>query len=129
MSYKIAIASSDGINIDQHFGEISSLLVFDVNENDGSFSLDCKRDVPFPKDEGAECEESGCSCGKGFTDRITQTVKDCQYFLVAKIGNRPHRFLQENNVNCIEAPFPIEDAVKKLNGYFVKHKSRELHVF
>ena len=39
MAYKIAVASSDGINVDLHFGAAKNLLIFTVAD-DGKFSLE-----------------------------------------------------------------------------------------
>ena len=127
MSYKIAVGTSDQKNVNLHFGEIESVSVFEVNEGDGSYSFLESRKII--RDVEIEACESGCSCGIGFAEKIGKTVSDCTYFLVAKIGPKPHRLLQENNVNCIEAPFPIDAAIGKLNRYFVLHKNRESHVF
>lgn len=127
MSYKIAVGTSDQKNVNLHFGEIESVSVFEVNESDGSYSfLESRKIIREPEKEACE---SGCSCGSNFAVKVGQTVSDCTYFLVAKIGPKPHRLLQENSVNCIEAPFEIEEAVSKLNGYFVSHKKRESHIF
>ncbi|MBQ1628493.1 MAG: hypothetical protein II098_04960 [Treponema sp.] len=127
MSYKIALGSSDGKNINLHFGEIESVSIYEVSESDGSYSfLENRRIKREPEKETCE---SGCSCGNGFVRKVGEAVSDCTYFLVAKIGNKASRLLQENNVNCIEAPFEIEEAVSKLNGYFISHKKRELHIF
>ena len=38
MSYKIALASSDGTNIDVHFGAAGSFLIYEVSD-EGAFSL------------------------------------------------------------------------------------------
>ena len=127
MAYRIAAAASDGKNIDLHFGEIESLSVYEVNETDGSFSFIENRNI-LREPEKEACE-SGCSCGSDFAVKVGQAVSDCTYFLVAKIGPKPHRMLQENNVNCIEAPFSLDEAMTKLNQYFVRHKKRESHVF
>ena len=129
MSYKIALASSDGQTIDLHFGEITKVSVYEVKEEDGSFSFIEDRKIEYTPDPDAQSCEGGCSCGKGFSEKVAQSVKDCTYFLVAKIGNRPSRMLQENNVNCIEAPYSISQAIEKLNRYYVLHKKREEHVF
>ena len=39
MSYKIALGSSDGKNINLHFGEIESVSIYEVSESDGSYSF------------------------------------------------------------------------------------------
>ena len=127
MAYKIAIGTSDKKSVNLHFGEIESVSVYEVNEDDGRYSFLEERKIARAPEKDA-CE-SGCSCGSGFAEKIGKTVSDCTYFLVAKIGPKPHRLLQENNVNCIEAPFPIDAAIGKLNRYFVLHKNRESHVF
>ena len=127
MAYKIAIGTSDGKSVNLHFGEIESVSVYEVNESDGSYSfLEERKITRAPEKE--ECE-SGCSCGSNFAVKVSQTISDCTYFLVAKIGPKPHRLLQENKVNCLEAPFEIEEAVSKLNDYYISHKKRESHIF
>ena len=129
MSYKIAATSSDGKTIDLHFGEVKSVRIYSVNEKNGSFIFDEERKILFSDKIEKEKEETGCSCGRYFVEQISSVVNDCKYLLVAKIGNRPYRFLQENNVNCIEAPFPIEEAIDRVNTYYVAHRERESHIF
>lgn len=127
MAYKIAIGTSDKKNVNLHFGEIESLSVYEVNEDDGSYSfLEERKIIREPEKEACE---SGCSCGSNFAVKVGQAVSDCTYFLVAKIGPKPHRLLQENKVNCLEAPFEIAEAVSKLNDYYISHKKRESHIF
>lgn len=127
MSYKIAVGTSDGERIDLHFGEIESVSVYEVDERTGGCTFLESREIV--REPGSEAGESGCSCGRGFAEGVAAAVGDCAYFLVAKIGNRPHRMLQEGGVNCIEAPFAIAAAAERLNGYFSSHRKRELHVF
>lgn len=129
MTYKIAIATSDKENIDLHFGKVKALAIFEVNEENGTFKLLENRQIDFSSIQKVEKSESGCCCDSGFVTALVQIVKDCTYFLVAKIGNRPYRLLQENNINCIEAPYAISEAINKVNAYYVLHKKREVHVF
>ena len=127
MAYKIAIGTSEKKNVNLHFGEIESVSVYEVNESDGSYSFLEERKIT--RDPEKEKCESGCSCGSNFAVKVGQTIGDCTYFLVSKIGPKPHRLLQENKVNCLEAPFEIEEAVSKLNDYYISHKKRESHIF
>ena len=103
MAYKIAIGTSDKKSVNLHFGEIESVSVYEVNEDDGSYSFLEERKIT--RDPEKEVCESGCSCGSNFAVKVGEVVSDCTYFLVAKIGPKPHRLLQENKVNCLEAPF------------------------
>ncbi|MBQ8679711.1 MAG: hypothetical protein IJ530_08095 [Treponema sp.] len=127
MAYKIAIGTSDKKSVNLHFGEIESVSVYEVNESDGSYSFLEERKISRDP-EKEECE-SGCSCGSNFVVKVGEVVSDCTYFIVAKIGPKPHRLLQENKVNCLEAPFEIEEAVSKLNDYYISHKKRKSHIF
>ena len=129
MTYKIAIATSNNENIDLHFGKIKALAIFEVKEEDGTFKLLENRQIDFSSIPKVEKAESGCCCDSGFVTALVQIVKDCTYFLVAKIGNRPFRLLQENNINCIEAPYAITEAISKVNAYYVLHKKREVFVY
>ena len=67
MSYKVAIASTDGINVDAHFGSASSFLIYEVDA-DGSYENIEKRIVPgtdkdISKDSNIHSKEAGNSCG------------------------------------------------------------------
>ena len=44
--YRIAIASSDGINVDTHFGHAFSFIIADVNEHTGEVTEVGERDEP-----------------------------------------------------------------------------------
>ena len=129
MFYKIAAASSDGKEIDLHFGQLQSLRIYSVNDKDGSFSFDEERTVNRIPEFSKEKIKTGCSCDDSFVRQVASSVTDCVYLLVAKIGNRPFRLLQINNVNCVEAPFPIDEAISKLNSYYLAHRKRENHIF
>ena len=67
MSYKVAIASTDGINVDAHFGSASSFLIYEVDA-DGSYENIEKRIVPgtdkeISNDSNIPSKEAGNSCG------------------------------------------------------------------
>lgn len=52
MSVKVAIASSDGINIDLHFGKAEAFLIYELKN--GKFELTEKRELPERLESGAE---------------------------------------------------------------------------
>ncbi len=129
MPYKIALASSDSKTIDLHFSQLKSLAVYSVDEGDESFSFIEERRIEFSPAPSETPTEGGCRCAQGFAEKVAEICADCQYLLVAKIGNKMHRALQERGVNCIESPYPIPFAIPKLNAYYVRHKKRESHAF
>ena len=124
MSYKIALTSSDDKNIDWHFGEAKYFLVVQVDESTGNYQVLEKRTF------GQYSESISNHCHDGeFLKNLSELIDDCVYLLTAKIGNHPHRVLQDRNVTCIEAPFLIAEAIPKINDYYLSHKERENHAF
>jgi len=86
MSYKIAIASTDGIYVDAHFGGASSFLIYEVN-GDGSYenkevrivsgtSGDRSSDSIIPSGE----TENSCGSGSDCTNKsnCTSNANSCQ---------------------------------------------------
>lgn len=81
MSIKVAIASSDGLNIDLHFGQAKSFLIYELKGS--KFELTEKREVPPQSDTpvvstgsttgtsdcnpavSVGCETGGFGCGSG----------------------------------------------------------------
>ena len=63
MNVKVAIASSDGINIDLHFGKAESFLIYELKA--GKFELTEKRELPEQVETGAG--EPGVSLGNEST--------------------------------------------------------------
>ena len=60
MSYKVAIASTDGINVDAHFGGASSFLIYEVNA-DGSYENKEERIVPGTNHDISSGSSSDCA--------------------------------------------------------------------
>jgi predicted Fe-Mo cluster-binding NifX family protein len=63
MSVKVAIASSDGVNIDLHFGQAEAFLIYELKN--GKFELTEKRELPEQVENGAG--EPGASLGNEST--------------------------------------------------------------
>ena len=63
MNVRVAIASSDGINIDLHFGQAKSFLIYELKA--GKFELTEKRELPEQVETGAG--EPGASLGNEST--------------------------------------------------------------
>ena len=69
MSIKVAVASSDGLNIDLPFGQAKSFFIYELK--DKKFEFTEKREVPDTSNEPALPESSspqvfGGGCGSGF---------------------------------------------------------------
>ncbi len=143
MGIKVAIATSDGLNIDLHFGQAKSFLLYEFK--DGKFELSEKREVPVddsaevalrkaqgPQIEstfacpggGGGCGGSGGGCGGGAASGplapAVELLLDCRAVVAVQIGQGMRRQLERNAISVFDIEIPVEDALKKLAAYYAK---------
>jgi predicted Fe-Mo cluster-binding NifX family protein len=125
MGIKVAIATSDGLNIDLHFGQTKSFLLYEFK--DGKFELSEKREVQV--DDSAvvalrHCGGSGGGCGGGAASGplapAVELLLDCRAVVAAQIGQGMRRQLERNAISVFDIEIPVEDALKKLAAYYAK---------
>lgn len=138
MSYKIALASSDGSNIDRTFGGTEKFTIVEVT--DGKYMILEER-VVLPKEEdrnNAADEVSGgctpagsCGCGGGCggnqaaSPRV-RLVSDCRCVVCKKIGGGAQKQFSKLAISTFDVECGIDEALKKITLYFDrvdKHKS------
>lgn len=76
-TYKITIASSDGIVVNQHFGCADKFLIFEVEDNSSFSFIETRAVKPI------------CNYGNHDDGRLTENllkIQDCKYLIVSKIG-------------------------------------------
>jgi predicted Fe-Mo cluster-binding NifX family protein len=116
--YRIAVASSDGKNIDLHFGHASLFRIYEINETDLSCLFIEERKLSEDRDA------NGCAgCGGHGEQRVGEAAKlfnDCLYLLTARIGPKPYEMLKRSGITALETPFDLKKALPKLNAYHVK---------
>ena len=139
MSIKVAIASSDGLNIDLHFGQAKSFLIYELK--DSKFELTEKRELPAgenestspdgqePQDFGGGCGGggfgcgSGGGCGGGATGPLAPAVElllDCRAVVAAQIGQGMRRQFERKAISVFDIELTIEEALNKLAAYYTK---------
>ena len=147
MSIKVAIASSDGLNIDLHFGQVKAFLIYELK--DKKFELTEKREIPAGEDEstssenqaaqvfggvcggaggfgcgsGGGCGGSGGGCGGGASGPLAPAVElllDCRSVVAAQIGQNMRRQFERNAISVFDIELPIEEALEKLAAYYLK---------
>lgn len=104
-SYKIAVASSDGIVVNQHFGHADKFLIFEVT-SDGSYHFIEKRSV-----------EPVCNCGNHDDGKLIenlQKIQDCKYLLVSRIGAGASTQAERLEITPMELPNVIEESIRKV---------------
>jgi predicted Fe-Mo cluster-binding NifX family protein len=112
---KIAIATTDGKQIDQHFGRAEKVEVLTVDEL-GEVTASETRD-------GMRV----CGCDGGGDSNIPQyieTLADCNYVLAKKIGPAVQRELASRDITAFELTGDIAPSVKKIVEYENKRKLR-----
>jgi predicted Fe-Mo cluster-binding NifX family protein len=133
MPYKIAVTSSDGKQVDLHFGHTNDFQVFGVDETTGAWEFIEKRIIPEKIDTA--CQSAGCGAGCGQAvetggclghndarlDAVITLLSDCTYILTSKVGPKPHMFLKRAGITALESPAEIGFAVSKVNAYHLKY--------
>lgn len=101
---RIALASSDGKVINQHFGHATTFHVFDIVDNTARFVE--SRDVN-------QCCNGGSHKISAF-EKVANTLSDCKAIIVAKIGDGASAFLEGKGFEVFEAPYLISAVLEKL---------------
>lgn len=104
MSHRIAIATSDGIVINQHFGHADRFLIVDVDDQEHRL---VETRLVKPACSGFEHEETGL-------DGIIARLKDCEGVFVSRIGSGAAQLVAQRGLRVFEAPYAIEDVLDKL---------------
>lgn len=116
MSYKIAVGSTDGKVVNEHFGRCRQFLIVEVDSETLAFHFDGYRSV-------APACVSGEHTDAAF-DEVFQVIGDCRAVLVSKIGIAATKYLQKKGISVFEIGDYIEDAVQKLIAYYSKIDTR-----
>lgn len=105
MSYKVAVASSDGKFINQHFGRASRFLIFEIKD-DGEFKfLAIRENTPL-------CD--GMEHNDDLLARTVDLISDCRAVLVSRIGPGATEALVSRRIRPYEFTGFIEDVLKRL---------------
>lgn len=101
MTHRIAIASSDGRNIDFHFARASQFYIYDVNDDAYKFIELRKCETVLKHDENE-------------FEKTIQKLHDCSAVLVSQIGRGALSYVGSKGIRIFEAPYPIESVLEKL---------------
>jgi len=102
MSYRVAVASSDGKYVNEHFGRAKQFLIFNVIENQCEFYELRKNDPPC----------SGMGHNEDQMARTVELLADCKAVLVSQIGLGAVQALSLKGIKPHVMPDFIEDALK-----------------
>lgn len=106
MAFKVAVASSDGKYVNQHFGKAQNFLIFEFNEN-GEYEFSELRETP-PR----------CGGSDDLKKRSLDMLSDCKFLLVTQIGPGATKKLMAQGTKPLSMPMFIEDALKELSDLY-----------
>lgn len=96
----IAVASMEGILVNQHLGEAQSLWIFENSQ--GSPSLIGRRNTPEPGGGNARWRE------------LAKAIEDCHTILVSGIGRAPRWVLEQSGLRVIEMSGLISEGISSV---------------
>lgn len=106
--YKVAVASTDGETVNQHFGKAEKFFVYKVDDEEGYDLLEERKVKPI------------CLDGSHLVSEMEKGVKrfeDCRYVIAAKIGPGAGLQLNAKGIISMELPGSIDDAMVKVWKY------------
>ncbi|ABR53972.1 Dinitrogenase iron-molybdenum cofactor biosynthesis protein [Methanococcus vannielii SB] len=98
---KIAVSSTDGVNINMHFGSSTHFLIFEINDKIAEF---------------LELRENPTKHINEHKDRwngALELLKDCQIIFCSKIGDIPKSILEKNGIKVVISKNTLKEALKE----------------
>ena len=105
MAYRIAVATSDGKVVNQHFGQADRFHIFGL-DGSGSFA--------YVRTQTVKASCGGASHEVNAFAATADALKDAQAILVSRIGQAASTFLEKEGFVVYEAPHPVEPLLQKI---------------
>ena len=134
MGIKVAIASSDGKNIDLGFGQARQFAIYELNGDHFAFLEN--RDAPKSQEAlddtvpmasgcgGGGCGGcgggNGCGSGGGPVSPLVELLLDCRSIVAAQVGQNIRRQFERHAVSVFDIELPVQEALEKLASYYLK---------
>lgn len=106
--YKIAVASSDGIVVNRHFGRADTFYIYKIDEAGRHLLLETRNVTPV------------CSGGNHDNYALRNNINelaDCKYILVSRIGTGAANMVEKSGIIPMELPGMIEESIGRLITY------------
>ena len=139
MSYKIAVASSDGLQIDETFGAAPGFTVYEVTGGEykkleervfdregieeASSSGGCNPSGGCGSESGCG-NGSGCG-GGGEASAKVELISDCRCVVCKKIGFHIQKQLERKAISAFDVSCSVEEALSRISHYFSRMDNHE----
>ena len=134
MAYKIAVATSDGENINETFGSAEKFIIYEVT--DGFYE---KSEERFYREEfdtaksgcnsSAKCGKSdGCGSGcegQGGSSAKVELISDCCAIVCKKIGFHIQKQLERKAISAFDVCCTVKEALDKIAAYYRRIDNHE----
>jgi len=135
MAYKIAVASSDGIQVNESFGTAQRFLIYEI-EN-GDYHLLEKRENSIDNQKMSKKEitdqegKADCGCGhgggcSGMESEKVRKIADCRCLVCTKIGFQAQKQLERKAVTAFDVSCSVAEALDKITYYFNQMDKHEV---
>lgn len=107
-TYKVAIASTDGETVNQHYGRATKFYIYSIDDEVGYDLIEERSVEPV-------CQENSHEISK-----MEQSVKnfiDCRYIVVSRLGTAASSALSAAGITAMELPGTIDDAILRVWKY------------
>ena len=143
MSYKIAVASSDGKQIDETFGSAKRFMIYEVadgiyrrleervfleegTDHNGIPTVDGCNSPASCKKEGGSGSVTKSGCGSaGEASAKVELISDCRCVVCKKIGFHIQKQLERKAISAFDVTYPVEEALEKISHYFTRMDNHE----
>ena len=106
--YKVAVASSDGTQVNQHYGRADKFFIYEIDDEEGYDFVEERSVQPI-------CMER--SHLLPLMEKSTAQFCDCRYVAAARIGSGAGASLTARGIIGMELPGSIEEAILKIWKY------------
>lgn len=141
MSYKIAAASSDGLQIDETFGSAKRFIIYEVTngiyrrleerifheertDNNLSIVNNCNLSVSCKNESRCGSSTSG-GCGAGEASAKVELISDCRCVVCKKIGFHIQKQLERKAISAFDVSCSVKEALEKISHYFTRMDNHE----
>ena len=124
----LAVTSSDGLDIDLHFGGAREFRIVELDVDNGGWRIIATR-VRGASASGSAGETAGSCPGPGGPglDGVENLLAGCAYLVTRKIGVRPYAFLRKRGIASLEASGSVAAAMEKIALYLRRGISKNPH--
>ena len=98
---RIAVASSNGENVDLHFGKARSLFVYEYDEEKDEFNFIDQRNVEIEADM------------KHQNPKIIKTIEDCEVCICEQFGPKAAIYSEDAGLKLVKDEGTVEEVLRK----------------